>query len=212
MPSHIDVLVGNYTDAIAANAKAIQADRKLVANNQIGTFFAGYAAHDYHMLVFAAMYAGQYAAAKNTALAMVEAHASDALLRSLPLQVVNFQEGFVGVVLHVYIRFGRWDEIAHYSMPDDKELYAATVATLHYARAIMHGVRGELAAARAEQQEFERARASPSMAERVIHNNGLPAIMAVGAESECCMTHALISTPALRCAYAVRASVTTRVF
>ncbi len=188
MPSHIDVLVGHYTDAIAANAKAIEADRKLVANNQIGAFFAGYAAHDYHMLVFAAMYAGQYSAAKDTAVAMVDAHASDALLRSLPPPVVKFQEGFVGVLLHVYIRFGRWDEIADYPMPEDKELYAATVATLHYARAIMHGVKGELAAARAEQQEFEQARASPFMAERVIHNNGLPAIMAVAAESEWCMT------------------------
>lgn len=185
MPSHIDVLVGHYADAIAANAKAIKADRKLVTNGQIGTFFAGYAAHDYHMLVFAAMYAGQYAAAKDTALAMVEAHASDALLRSLPPQVVNFQEGFVGVPLHVYVRFGRWDEIASYPMPEDKQLYSATVATLHYARAIMYGVKGEVAAARAEQQEFERARSSPSMADRVIHNNGLPAIMAVAAESEC---------------------------
>eukprot|EP01044_Picomonas_judraskeda_P017673 COSAG03_NODE_3366_length_2057_cov_3.284985_2_plen_128_part_00 len=106
-----------------------------------------------------------------------------------------------------------------YSLDTVWSRYAATVATLHYARAIMHGVRGaclslsvsvslsvclslsaanalcgagELAAARAEQVEFEAARASPSMAERVIHNNGLPAIMAVGAESECCLTHFLL--------------------
>ena len=117
----------------------VAADRKLVANKQIGSFFIGYAAHDYHMLIFAAMYAGQYAVARDTALAMVAAHASPALLPTLPAAVVNGQEGFVGVLLHVYLRFGKWSEIAEYPMPTDTELYSATTATLHYARAIMHG-------------------------------------------------------------------------
>ena len=110
-----------------------------MANNQIGSFFVGYAAHDYHMLIFAAMYAGQYAVARDTALAMVAEHASPTLLPTLPPAVVNGQEGFVAVLLHVYIRFGKWDEIAEYPMPTDTELYSATTATLHYARAIMHG-------------------------------------------------------------------------
>ena len=79
MPSHIDVLVGHYPEAIAANEAAIRADRQLVANGAIGSFFVGYAAHDYHMLIFAAMYAAQYAKARDTAVAMVEAHASPEL-------------------------------------------------------------------------------------------------------------------------------------
>eukprot|EP01045_Picozoa_sp_COSAG04_P008074 COSAG04_NODE_439_length_14424_cov_11.847260_12_plen_93_part_00 len=78
-PSHIDVLVGHYPEAIAANEAAIRADRQLVANGAIGSFFVGYAAHDYHMLIFAAMYAAQYAKARDTAVAMVEAHASPEL-------------------------------------------------------------------------------------------------------------------------------------
>ena len=43
----------------------------LAANKQIGQFFVGYAAHDYHMLIFAALYAGAYTRARDTAIAMV---------------------------------------------------------------------------------------------------------------------------------------------
>jgi len=132
------------------------------------------------------------------------------------------------VLLHVYIRFGKWEEIAAYPMPEDAELYAVsghlffvascqplpsvaepalralpelrtldaehscnhqrmrrwgqgTVATLHYARAIMHGVQGAMPEARAEQAAFERARAVDAMAERYIHNNKVSAILEVGA-------------------------------
>ena len=56
-----------------------------------------------------------------------------------------------------------------------------TVATLHYARAIMHGVQGAMPEARAEQAAFERARAVDAMAERYIHNNKVSAILEVGA-------------------------------
>ena len=150
-------------------------------------------------------------------------------LASLPTAVVNGQEGFVSVLLHVYIRFGKWEEIAAYPMPEDAELYAVsghlflwpalrallgahssalwtpnmrhsciskrrsrsgqrmrrwgqgTVATLHYARAIMHGVQGAMPEARAEQAAFEQARAVDAMAERYIHNNKVTAILEVGA-------------------------------
>ena len=103
MPSHIDVLVGHYPAAILANTKAIAADRKLVANKALGAgFFVGYAAHDYHMLIFAAMYAGQYQVARDTAVAMVADHVSPEVLSSLPAVVVNGLEAFVPTLLHVY--------------------------------------------------------------------------------------------------------------
>ena len=59
MPSHIDVLVGDYKAAVAANLHAIKADLRNLefgtVGGQIGTFYAGYINHDYHMAVYAAM-------------------------------------------------------------------------------------------------------------------------------------------------------------
>ena len=63
MPSHIDVLVGDYSAAVTANEKAVAADVKAVETGHSGAFYVGYICHDYHMLVYAAMFAGREAAA-----------------------------------------------------------------------------------------------------------------------------------------------------
>ena len=67
MASHIDVLVGEYADGVQANAKAIKADAKCIANGgggTAGTIYVGYISHDYHMLVYAAMLGGMENAAR----------------------------------------------------------------------------------------------------------------------------------------------------
>jgi hypothetical protein len=51
MPSHIDVLIGQYTAAVTANAKAIEADMKCIANNAAMQQIIGFTCHNHHMLV-----------------------------------------------------------------------------------------------------------------------------------------------------------------
>ena len=61
MPSHIDVLVGDYERACESNLAAVRANREIMERckgGQAGTFYNGYIAHDYHMLIYAAMLGG----------------------------------------------------------------------------------------------------------------------------------------------------------
>ena len=51
MPSHIDVLIGQYNAAVTANAKAIQADLKCIANGAGLQQITGFTCHNHHMLV-----------------------------------------------------------------------------------------------------------------------------------------------------------------
>eukprot|EP01052_Picozoa_sp_SAG31_P010323 SAG31_NODE_563_length_14061_cov_15.714224_5_plen_307_part_00 len=144
-------------------------------------FFVGYAAHDYHMLVFAAMYAGQYEVAKSTAEALTKELVTHELLTSLPESALNGMEPFVPIILHVFMRFGQWEEILSFHKPKDSSLYSTTTATVHYCRAIALGVQGRLDDADVEQQLFEAARAAPAVAGRYLHNNAVSAILEVGA-------------------------------
>lgn len=60
MPSHIDIRLGHWNEAITANLKAVAADdryRKIVG--QPKGLMTLYAAHDQHMLAYAAMMAGR---------------------------------------------------------------------------------------------------------------------------------------------------------
>src|SRR5580704_938330 len=61
MPSHIDIRRGRWHEAIATNAKAVQADkhyRAATGNRPLG-LFPMYAAHNQHMLAYAALMTGQ---------------------------------------------------------------------------------------------------------------------------------------------------------
>ena len=60
MPTHIDALCGQYAQAVVASEKAIAADKKYLA--QVGPFgfYTTAVCHDIHMLMYAAMFLGQY--------------------------------------------------------------------------------------------------------------------------------------------------------
>ena len=62
-------------------------------------------------------------------------------IAALPVAAVDGLEYFASTLLHVYMRFGKWDQILGYAFPADAKLYSATTAALHYARAIAFGVR-----------------------------------------------------------------------
>lgn len=67
MPSHIDVLCGDYHRSIDANLVAVQADRKFVEREGPLNFYSLYRAHDLHFVVYSAMFEGRYAAALQAA-------------------------------------------------------------------------------------------------------------------------------------------------
>lgn len=150
MPSHIDLRVGHYADAVAANQRAIDADRRYVARVGRKGFYTLYRAHNYHFLVYAAMFDGRSELALRTARELVA---------ELPLEVVaqyrDVVEGFLGMPLHVLVRFGKWNEILSEKKPAAE--LPATLATWHYARGMALAALGRVAPAEKESSELKGA-------------------------------------------------------
>ncbi len=151
MPSHIDVRRGRWQQAIDANAKAMEADRRYTARSPHQGFYRLYMAHNHHMLTYGAMMTGQSALALKTIRAMVA---------DIPLEFFKanpFADGFMAMPLEVMMRFGRWDEIlAEPAFPD---FVPISRALQHYARAVAHAAKDDVPSALKEQAAFLEARA-----------------------------------------------------
>jgi hypothetical protein len=76
MPTHIDVLLGDYERVIADNEAAIAADDRSVALAGQLNFYSLYRAHDHHFRIYGAMFAGRQATALAAADAL-EVYAAD---------------------------------------------------------------------------------------------------------------------------------------
>ncbi len=180
MPSHIDVLCGRYREAVMANSKAIEADEKYLGREGPLNFYTLYRCHDYHFKLYAAMFLGQSQVALEAASQMVATIPEELLRIELP-PMADWLEGFIPMKLHIYIRFGLWEEILAEPLPQDRDLYCVTTAMLHYARGIALAVKGQIEAAEAEKQKF--AQAVTKIPEtRYVFNNKCADILAIAAE------------------------------
>ncbi|NTY60554.1 hypothetical protein [Mycolicibacterium sphagni] len=179
MPSHIDVLCGNYRDSVLANQTAVAADRRFVERAGPLNFYSLYRAHDLHFIVYSAMFAGQ---------SQIALQAADELSGQLTAELLSIEsppmadwlEAFVPLRVHVLIRFGRWDELIAEPLPHDTELYCSTTATIHYGRGVAHAAKGQLAQAAAEREAFVAAYARVPDS-RYLFNNTSRDILAVAA-------------------------------
>ena len=177
MPSHIDVLCGDYAAALQANVAAMAADRKEYAASGGSNFYTLYRIHDCHFAVYAALFAGQMAPAL-AANREIHETTPPGLIRVQSPPMADFLEPFLALEPHILIRFGRWREILAMEPPDEPDLYCTCTATLHYARGVAHAALGEVAEAEAEERLFQAARARVPES-RLMHNNRVVDLLAV---------------------------------
>ncbi|KMP01777.1 TPR domain containing protein [Coccidioides immitis RMSCC 2394] len=135
MPTHLDILCGDYARAISSNSDAVRADEKFLARAGPLNFYSLYRSHDYHFLIYAAMFAGQSEVALGT-VAQLEASLPEELLRVQSPPMADWLESFLSVRVHVLIRFGRWQDILDLPLPANQELYCFTTAMAHYAKGV----------------------------------------------------------------------------
>jgi hypothetical protein len=177
MPTHIDVLCGDYRRAIASNTDAIRADTKFVNRDGPINFYSLYRCHNYHFCIYAAMFAGQSTVALETAT-LLEETLPEALLRVKSPPMADWMEGFLSMRVHILIRFGRWHDIIGLELPGDAELYCTTTATIYYAKALGLANIGKIDEADAHRRLFHEAVARvPSS--RTVFNNTCQDILAV---------------------------------
>jgi tetratricopeptide (TPR) repeat protein len=177
MPTHIDVLCGDYRRVVSANSAAIAADEKFLARRGPMNFYTLYRAHDYHFKIYGAMFAGQSAAALEAAGQLAAAIPEDLLRVEVP-PMADWLEAFVPMKMHVLVRFGRWQDIIDTPLPADQELYCVTTAMTRYARGIAYAVTGQLAEAQEQRREFAAA-AGRVPASRTVFNNTAGDILAI---------------------------------
>ncbi|KAL2800107.1 hypothetical protein BJX66DRAFT_291355 [Aspergillus keveii] len=152
MPSHLDVLVGDYRAAIRANQRATIADEKYLSHAGAMNFYSNYRMHNYHTLIYAAMFAGQKAVALETVDRM-----EATLPKELLLAMADFVEVFFSVRPHVMVRFGMWEELKRLPVPGDSMLYCVTTAAIYYAKGVAYAATGNIAEAERHRDLYSEA-------------------------------------------------------
>ena len=174
MPSHIDIRRGRWQEAIAQNAKAVEADkrhREVTGSRPIG-LFPLYAAHNQHMLAYAALMTGQSKLAMRYVREM---------MKDLPTEFVKenaaLAESLGAVPMEVMVRFGKWDDIV--AEPENYPGYMPFARAFHHgARAIAFAAKNDVENARKEQAIFrERIQHVPK--ETAVSNNTAESVIAV---------------------------------
>jgi tetratricopeptide (TPR) repeat protein len=158
MPSHLDVLVGDWDSAIEANAAACAADEKyrLAHIDNTKDFYTMYRLHNYHSLIYAAMFGGCKKIAMDATLQMEESLSEELLsVQSPPL--ADWLEVYCTVRVHVLIRFGLWDELIALPLPfpDKQDLYCTTTAMIHYGKGVAFAATSQIEAASQEREHFQ---------------------------------------------------------
>jgi tetratricopeptide (TPR) repeat protein len=173
MPTHIDVLCGDYQNVVLRNHRAIQADHKYLERSGPLKFYTLYRCHNYHFKIYGAMFLGQRQVALDTA---------DELAASLTPDVVapmaDWVEAFYPMKQHVLIRFGEWKQIKQQALPEDSALYAFTLVLIHYAKTVAHAATGDIPAAEAAREDYLAAKAAMPES-RTIFNNTCVDILTV---------------------------------
>jgi tetratricopeptide (TPR) repeat protein len=179
MPTHLDVLCGDYARVVTSNAQAIAADERYVARSGAMNFYTLYRVHDYHFKIYGAMFLGQALTALE-AVAEMEAAIPEKLLRVQSPPMADWLEGFGGIRVHVLVRFGRWQDILDLPLPADPVLCSVSTAMLRYGRGVACSALGRIEEAERERDLFAAARAAVP-ASRTIFNNTCADILAIAA-------------------------------
>lgn len=169
MPTHIDILCGNYRDVLYWNRRAIAVDRKYAEKMGPFNIYTAYRLHNYHFAIYGAMFLGQYKPAITIAEEILDT-VPEELLRVTSPPMADFMESYLSMKQHVYIRFGKWREIIAQKLPDDREIYSNLTATVHYAKGVGHAALGEISEAERERKNFLAAKIRVPES-RLLHNN-----------------------------------------
>ena len=182
MPAHIYMQCGHYYDALEVSYNATAADGKYIsyANLGRGDRYLSSCCHNFHQLMTAATYLGQYGAALYAANSVQGLLTEDILRTEIP-QLARTLESHYSMKSHVLVRFGKWEDIIREPLPEDEKLYCVTTAMMRYARGIAYAALGKHDLADIERTKFDEALVNIPT-DRLIMNNQARAILGVATE------------------------------
>mmetsp|Transcript_23979 Transcript_23979/g.35646 ORF Transcript_23979/g.35646 Transcript_23979/m.35646 type:complete len:915 (-) Transcript_23979:22-2766(-) len=173
MPTHIDVLLGDYDACVKWNEAAIVADKKTMQRSpktsNVASFYFGYISHNYHMLIYGATLGAMEKKAMTVAIELNQFLHEGLFVEKPGLAV--YLESYGTMDIHVMVRFGRWKDILNLTLPRDSHLMLYRAACIHYAKAIAYANLGDTKMAKTEAEHFEELRLVPDTKNRILHNN-----------------------------------------
>ncbi len=172
MPTHLDVLCGDYQSVVKTNDRAIEADSRYLEREGALNFYTLYRSHNYHFKIYGAMFLGQLGAALDAA-AGLEQTISDDLLRVESPPMADWLEAFFPMRMHVLVRFGKWQDILAAPMPRDPELYSFTTALTHYAKGVACAATGRTQEAEEQSARLDAAFARVPLTRFLFNNRGV---------------------------------------
>ncbi|WP_158963660.1 tetratricopeptide repeat protein [Chachezhania sediminis] len=180
MGTHIDVLCGHYHNVVHWNQVAAAADRKYFDREGAYNIYSGYRMHDYHFIIYGAMFLGQFQPAIDAIREMWET-VPEEMIRIVSPPMADYYESYLAMEPHIHVRFGRWEDAIAMKLPEDPELYCTLTAYTHYARTVGYAATGRVAEAELEEQKFLDACARVPES-RLMHNNRVVDLLAVARE------------------------------
>ena len=156
MPSHIDVLCGQYQEALAASYRSISADNRFADYRGNLQFYTLARCHNHHLKLFAAMFAGQFAPALEAGND-IQAMLPDDMLLAADAYFRITAEAYYSMKTHALVRFGKWQELIDAPLPANQTLHCVTTAMLHYGKGVAYAATGDVISAEKQQPLFQAA-------------------------------------------------------
>ncbi|MEM7407929.1 MAG: hypothetical protein AAF458_21745 [Pseudomonadota bacterium] len=180
MPTHIDVLCGHYQNVVHWNEAANVVDVRFYEDKGPYTIYSGYRLHNYHFVIYGALFLGQMEPAMRAIEGMRATTPEDMLKIESP-PMADFFESYMAMEPHVLVRFGKWREAIDLAIPEDQKLYCTLTANTWYAKGVAHAALGNVKEALEMEQEFLAA-AERVPESRLLHNNKVVDLLAVGTQ------------------------------
>jgi tetratricopeptide (TPR) repeat protein len=154
MPTHIDVLCGNYQDVVDWNHVGIEKDVKYWEHAGAYNFYSNYRVHNYHFKLYGAMFLGQFTPAADAVRAMHDT-IPDELVHVESPPMADWLEGYKSIGTHALVRFGRWQELIDAPLPKDPGLFCMTAAMNYYGKGVAYAALKRHDEAADAQRRFE---------------------------------------------------------
>ena len=178
MPAHIHALEGDFGAATRCSHKAVASNQMFKPFLAATPFYRTSLCHDAHMLIYAGMMTGNHADAM-AGVAEMQAVLEGAFESRPDTHLKMTLEGYHSTLLHVPVRFGRWDELSESHFEGNPDYLPVSWVMYHYGRAVAFAAKGREGDANQAAEEFAAARrAVPAV--HGFFNNPADDILAVG--------------------------------
>ena len=155
MSAHIDILCGDYARAVEQNRRAVRADDKYLRFAGPHNFYTTARCHNLHLLMYAAMFLGQYETAVAAAHRICETATPDLIAGSPPF-MASILDGYSAMRTHVWVRFGKWRELIEDPLPESAGRTPMRLAMHRYGKGVAYAALGEIARRRSGETQVRR--------------------------------------------------------